>query len=714
MNANPRPLNNKLNDGKALTGAQQALTPARAVASIGLDAFAVIVVFKMALMVLFSSGYMNQLFIPFVQHFISHFGNTWDFFYQTTSQRDQFPYQPLMLYLVSAFCLPLNFLSFNNSYVVNFFFKLPTLLSDILIAVLLLKMFPSRIDKVFWYYFLSPIIIYACYIHSQLDLIPTAILFTGVYFLRKHETLKAALFTGLALATKSHVIAAFPIFLIYIFRNQKSKMALFYAVATIAVMLFFIAPYLASPGFQAMVLHNPRQSQIFESYIDIGSLHIFLPVLAACMAYVRFAMYTKINTDLLDAFLNIVFALFVALIVPAPGWYVWIAPFLSLFMIKYSRRDNRIVPAGLALYVVYIIYFVFFHKFDYPALIFCGRPVDLFIAGEHLSSLAFTLLEATLFANIVFCYRIGVRSNSIYKREKAVVIGIGGDSGAGKSTLLADIKMLLNNNVVELEGDADHKWARGDANWKGQDLTHLDPKANFLHRQADTLFNLKRGRAVERVDYDHGTGAFTSARLIEPRDFIVLSGLHTFYLPKSRKVIDLKIFLDPEVELKTYWKVSRDHKERGYSEQAASAQVSRRRNDVDRFIAPQKEFADLCIRYYPQALLDDGSLAAEAKLSLKLSLSSSVELEELVQVLMARGMLVHWDYSENLSKQDLTISEPIPVELLDRLAYDMIPNLEELIDNKIDWQEGLRGFVQLIILLVLNDLMKDKEELRND
>jgi hypothetical protein len=41
----------------------------------------------------------------------------------------------------------------------------------------------------------------------------------------------------------------------------------------------------------------------------------------------------------------------------------------------------------------------------------------------------------------------------------------------------------------------------------------------------------------------------------------------------------------------------------------------------------------------------------------------------------------------------------------------MIPNLEELVENKIEWAEDLRGFVQLIILLIINDLMKDKEEM---
>ena len=96
----------------------------KSAAPIGLSAFALVVFAKVLLMVLFSSGYMNQLFVPFVQHFISHFDNPWDFYFQTTTQRDQFPYQPLMLYIVAFFCLPLKLVGFENTYLVNFFMKL--------------------------------------------------------------------------------------------------------------------------------------------------------------------------------------------------------------------------------------------------------------------------------------------------------------------------------------------------------------------------------------------------------------------------------------------------------------------------------------------------------------------------------------------------------------------------------------------------------------
>ncbi|CAN5370948.1 hypothetical protein BH10CYA1_BH10CYA1_20100 [soil metagenome] len=678
------------------------------VAPIGVSSFALVIVLKIILMAAFTSGYMSELFVPFVRHFVETFDNPWDYFYQTTSQRDQFPYPPLMLYL-EAFCsLPLKVFGWDNLFLTNFFMKLPILLSDILIARLLIAMFPTRVNKVFWFYFLSPIILYACYMHSQLDLIPTAILFSAAFLLRKQSSARAAFLMGLALATKTHVAAAIPLFLVYIYRNQKPvSTALFTTIAALT-MMFFLYPYLDSPGFQALVLHNPKQSQIFESHVDIGSMQIFLPIFAVFMAYGRFALYPKINTDLLDAFLTIVFALFVLTIVPAPGWYVWITPFLAVFMCKYSDRDHRIVPACFALYSAYLFYFLFFHRFDYPDLIAFNVPLNFKITADHAPSVAFTLLEVTLLANIVLLYRIGVRSNFNYKRDKAVVIGIGGDSGAGKSTLLHDIKKLLHTRVVELEGDADHKWERDDENWKG--YTHLDPKANFLHRQADTIFNLKRGKSVQRVDYDHDTGSFTSARVIKPNDFIVLSGLHTFYLPKSRKVIDLKIYMDPEHTLKAYWKISRDQRERGYSPQQVMDQMNRRKTDRDKFIAPQRDFADLCVRYKPVDRTTGGDLTAEPKLTLELSLSSSIQLEDLVQELMRTGLLAHWDYNEDLSRQDLSLLEPMPIEMLQKTANNMIPNLDELVSQTIEWEEGFRGFVQLIILLLINDLMKEQEQ----
>ena len=52
---------------------------------------------------------------------------------------------------------------------------------------------------------------------------------------------------------------------------------------------------------------------------------------------------------------------------------------------------------------------------------------------------------------------------------------------------------------------------------------------------------------------------------VEPKDFIVIAGLHPFYLPKLRKNIDLKIYIDTDDKLRRHWKIIRDTKQRGYN-----------------------------------------------------------------------------------------------------------------------------------------------------
>ncbi len=670
--------------------------------------FAAVTVLKIALMVVFSSGYQKDLFEPFLRHYFIYFDNPWDYFLSHSEAKDWFPYQPVMLYVLAFFCLPLKKIGWDNSFAVNFFLKLPTLVSDITITWLLCKTFPGKLKSVLWYYYLSPIIMYACYMHSQLDLIPTAMLFGTTYFIQKNALVKAAILAGISLATKAHIFAACPLFFAYIWRNKRLPLASSFVIGAILTGLFLIYPYLDSPGFRELVLNNPKQHTIFDAQIDFGETKLYLAVFGVMIVYGRFLLYPKINVDLLDSFLTIVFSVLVLSIVPAPGWYVWMVPFLTVFLIKYGNREKRLIVSCSALYICYLVYFLFFHRFDHTDLLFLGIPNPYHIENTTLTSIAFTILEASLLINIVLFYRSGVKSNSIYKRDRAIVIGIGGDSGSGKSTLLQDLKQLLHDKVVEVEGDADHKWSRDDEHW--QSLTHLDPKANFLHRQAETLLNLKRGESVARVDYDHGTGKFTHAKAIHPNDFIVVSGLHTFYIPKSRKIIDLKIFMDPDGPIKHHWKMCRDVSQRNYTQQQVAAQMNRRRNDFDRFISPQRDFADIAISYFSPDSFDANDVGASPNLQLKLSLSSSIELEELLHELTNSGCLAYWDYNEDLARQDLVLSRPLPLELLDKYANEMVPNLEELVGTSINWMEGYRGFVQLMVLIALSELRQEKED----
>ena len=77
--------------------------------------------------------------------------------------------------------------------------------------------------------------------------------------------------------------------------------------------------------------------------------------------------------------------------------------------------------------------------------------------------------------------------------SKCNVFAICGDSGSGKSTLSNLLKTYFTNSFT-LECDRYHKWERGNDNWSK--ITHLNPKANYIEKMKEDVFNLKIGKEI--------------------------------------------------------------------------------------------------------------------------------------------------------------------------------------------------------------------------
>lgn len=179
------------------------------------------------------------------------------------------------------------------------------------------------------------------------------------------------------------------------------------------------------------------------------------------------------------------------------------------------------------------------------------------------------------------------------------LIAITGDSGAGKTTLVNSMRKVFpyDSNLV-LETDRYHKWERNDTSWK--QITHLNPEANLLEKMQDDTYRLKFGEQIQHVDYDHSTGKFTELQTIESKNYVFLCGLHTLYKEEMRSHTNLKVYVDTEKQLKRFWKVQRDMKKRGYSFQQCDELFQKREVDFEKYIYPQKEYADLIIHYYTE------------------------------------------------------------------------------------------------------------------
>ncbi|MDX1958789.1 MAG: hypothetical protein SFU98_09460 [Leptospiraceae bacterium] len=666
--------------------------------------FLLICITKILVLFLFSSDYQDRLFFPFVNGFLNNLENPWDRVILENPSPSPFPYPPMMLGLLSICSSIIKLLS-ENILVNKFFFKLPLLLADIGIFFYLNKLFPNEKKKILIYYFLSPIIFYSIFMHGQLDIIPTAFLFASIYYLNRHKLFISNILISLAIGTKFHNVMGLPLVLIFIYRNFGIKNAIQYFLITFFIIFVSILPVFNSIGFQELVLKNEQQRKILNSFFDLGGFQLNLPILFLGIIYTRFLSYTKINWDLLHSFLGIAFLIILALVPPAPGWFVWVIPFYIIFLLKTNFEKRNLVYLYSGFSFFYLVFFLLFSTSELIELKFLDQAVDWKINSIQYKNIFYTILIVLISVSILSFYRFGVKSNSIYRNEKSIVIGIAGDSSTGKSTLLSDIKNILGlERVVEIEGDGDHKWERGDENWTK--VTHLNPKANFLHRQAEQLILLKNRDPIARVDYDHETGKFTSPIIIESKDYIVLSGLHAFYLPFSRRAVDIKIYTDTDEKLRKHWKILRDTKYRGYSNKKILEQIKKRELDAVKYIHPQKEFADIKINYFTKDNFILGKEDSKFNILLKVHFNSDLNIDFLVSnPEFMKSVSIH-DYTIDMKSQVIEFnSEPNMEKVLLNLNTK-INNIDELMGFEPIWSSGYRSFLQLLVLLHIAEKKK--------
>lgn len=672
-----------------------------------------VLVFKIILMGLFSSDYQNLMFMRFVNGFLGqgyagNWFNPYEYFYQ---EPGLFPYPPVML-AIECVGGALSLLAGKVLLLKNILFKLPNLVFDCLGMYYLMKLFPGKRKYIGVLYFASPIIIYSTYMHGQLDIIPTALFLGAISYLvspKGHNGIKYILFLASSIACKFHILAAIPILFFFIGKRDGWKKAFLYTATPFALAFVCVLPFWGK-GFLHNVLLNHEQAILTKITIDFSSVKIYIPVLAVILIYLHVFTIAKINRDLLYSFCGILFSIFLVLIPPMPGWYVWIIPFITIYFIDIRSDRYRNLVIYLFLNFSYLFYFVFAHHTSYVDLYYLDKSLDWIKADAPLARNGlFTVLEAVLSYSIYMMYQSGIASNSLYKRRNMpFTIGVSGDSGSGKSTFISMAEQVFGQkNLLFIEGDGDHKWERGNAMWKH--FTHLNPKSNFLYRQARDLATLKSGQSVLRVDYDHSTGRFTKQSKIRPKPFILLCGLHALYLPQIRNSLDLKIYMDIDENLRRYWKIQRDVANRGYSKEKILEQISSRLPDAEKYIYPQRKHADLVVTYFDKHLKDCLVDGHTVKLSLKVTVNMELDLEDFIQIVENHGIHVEYDYNADLEKQSV-IFESTNLEQsilpISSIAEQTVPHLDEIINHPLEGLDDLHGILAILLLMLIGEKMR--------
>ena len=180
--------------------------------------------------------------------------------------------------------------------------------------------------------------------------------------------------------------------------------------------------------------------------------------------------------------------------------------------------------------------------------------------------------------------------------EHPIILGIVGDSASGKSTLAVGVAQILGEeHCTVICTDDYHRYDRAARVAAG--LSALDPRANHIDILEQHLRLLRTGEAILKPVYDHKRGTFEPPEYVKPKDYVIAEGLLGFATRTMRDCYDVKIYLDPEEDLRIRWKLHRDTTMRGYKKKEVLAVLERRQNDSPNFIHPQRTFADIVIRF---------------------------------------------------------------------------------------------------------------------
>lgn len=654
---------------------------------------------KIVLSFLFAGEFLRNSFIPFVTYFSeSGFRNPYEFF-MNAGMSDAFPYPPLMLYL-------LGFLGGFLADLSPFFIRIPLLLADIVILMVLSRLLKGNERKVLLFYWLSPVLIYINYMHGQFDVIPIAFLVVSLYAIFRKELFISAVILGLGIATKTNLLLAVPFYFLFVWQNnneERLKKVVILGGTTLLTFFLMNLPYLNSDAFLSMVYENEEQTKVWNAGISMKEkLNFFIIPSVYLILLAAAARFKNIDKDLFLIFIGFSFSVLLIFIPPQPGWYFWILPFFIYFAIREKKRTFFPV---MTLQIAFLLYFLlikdsdyfYIYLFDDSTFTVYGYLAENQLADPDLiSSLAFTFLQTCLILNIYWIYKWGIKKNLEKKiKNRPFLVGIGGDSGVGKSTLTQLIIDLLGQeNITKIQGDDMHRWERGHDKW--DELTHLSPKANYLHQEIQHLKTLKEGRSIMRKFYDHDLGQFTKPQKVFPSKIVIFEGLHPFYISAKRNLFDLKIFIEPEESLRLHWKISRDTEERGYTKEKVLKQLEFRQSDSEKYIQSQASFSDIKLSYYPLDEIEDVGVQQSVELGLKIELETNIDVNGLIDKMSLYNTLtVKHDY--DVDNQILDIRGSISNKEIEYLIYSIIGEYDDLIENA-SFDRDLNGFLQLFLI----------------
>ena len=178
-----------------------------------------------------------------------------------------------------------------------------------------------------------------------------------------------------------------------------------------------------------------------------------------------------------------------------------------------------------------------------------------------------------------------------------LVIGIAGGTGSGKTTLMKNIIDSFGDVVTVLSHDNYYK-RRDELTYEQRCLINYDePDALETDLMAAHLERLRHGQPIDCPVYDFTQHNRSNETItIHPKNVIIVEGILIFENKELRDLMDIKIFVDTDADVRLCRRIKRDVNKRGRSLESVLLQSQQTVKPMhDQYVEPSKKYANLVV-----------------------------------------------------------------------------------------------------------------------
>ena len=181
--------------------------------------------------------------------------------------------------------------------------------------------------------------------------------------------------------------------------------------------------------------------------------------------------------------------------------------------------------------------------------------------------------------------------------EKILVIGIAGGSGSGKTTLMKRLVEQFGDDVTVVSHDNYYR-RHDELTYEERSRINYDEPASLeTDLMAYHLDCLRNGQAIDCPVYDYAAHNRSDETIrIEPRKVIIVEGIMIFENEPLRNLMDIRIFVDTDADIRLFRRIKRDVTKRGRTLESVLTQYQETVKPMhEQYVEPSKKFADVVV-----------------------------------------------------------------------------------------------------------------------